>query len=118
VSFDIPPGKLFDALKAYLEQSGARGLVPLDIMVAQICTGDSATPAGPPRNCVRGAIQTAGVSGTLPPREALERLLSGTGVIYVQDQTGTFRFPQMKGTSVPGGRCMWNKSPRSICSGR
>lgn len=106
VSFNIPPGKLFDALKLYLEQSGARGLIPLDIMFAQICTGP---------NCVRGPIPTAGVSGNLPPREALERLLSGTGVTFLQDQTGTFHFPPLKGAAVPGGRCAWDKSPWKGC---
>lgn len=106
-SYNIPPGKLFDALKAYLEQSGARGWVPLDIMLADICSGQS---------CTKGPIPTAGVSGNLPPREALERLLAGTGVTYVQDQTGTFRFPSQKDAAVPGGRCVWQKSP-SACPG-
>jgi hypothetical protein len=107
VSFSIPPGKLFDALKAYLEQSGARGLVPLDIMMAQICTG--------PSKCTRGAIPTAGVSGTMPPLLALEQLLAGTGVTYLQDQAGTFHFPPSKATTAPGGRCNWDKSPWKGC---
>jgi secretin/TonB-like protein len=106
-SFNIPPGKLFDALKAYLEQSDARGLVPLDIMVAKICTSGS--------DCVRGPIPTAGVSGNLPPREALEQLLKGTGVTFVQDQSGTFHFPPLKEAAVPGGRCVWDKSPWKGC---
>lgn len=107
-SYAIPPGKLFDALKAYLEQSGARGWVPFDIMVAKICDSDG-------RNCRTGAIETAGVSGTLPPRDALERLLSGTGVAFVQDQTGTFRFPPSKDAPVPGARCLWEKQPANAC---
>lgn len=106
--FNIPPGKLFDGLKAYLEQSGARGLVPLDIMMANICTGGS--------NCARGAIPTAGAAGTMPPREALEKLLAGTGVTFVQDQSGTFHFPPAKDTVAPGGRCVWDKSPWKGCA--
>lgn len=108
VPFTIPPGKLFDALKAYLEQSGQRGLVPLDIMMAEICTG--------PSKCTRGAIPTAGVSGTLPPRAALEQLLAGTGVTFVQDQSGTFRFPSVKDATAPGGRCVAAKSPWKGCT--
>lgn len=108
VSFDIPPGKLFDALKTYLEQSGARGMVPLDIMVAQICASEGG-------KCSTGPIPTAGVTGTLPPREALDRLLAGTGVAYVQDQTGTFRFPSLKDVPASGGRCLWEKQPANAC---
>jgi hypothetical protein len=107
VSFNIPPGKLFDALKTFLEQSGSRGMVPLDLMAPRLCTGDPDCKAGPP--------STAGVSGTLPPSEALARLLDGTGVSYVQDQTGTFRFPPSKGAPVAGGRCLWAKSPANAC---
>lgn len=107
VSYNIPPGKLFEALKAYLEQSGARGMVPLDIMIANLCTGSK---------CVRGPIPTAGVSGTLPPREALEKLLAGTGVTFVQDQSGTFHFPPLKDTAAPGGRCEWKHSPWTGCA--
>lgn len=106
-NFNIPSGRLFDGLKAYLEQSGARGWVPLDLMMANICTDA--------RNCKLGAIPTAGVSGILPPREALERLLAGTGVSYVQDQTGTFRFPSQKDAPVPGGRCFWEKATPKAC---
>lgn len=101
VSFNIPPGDLFDALKAYLEQSGQRGLVPLDIMMANLCIGS---------NCVRGPIPTAGVSGTMPPRDALNRLLEGTGVTFMQDQAGTFRFPALKDAPGPGGRCVWKRA--------
>lgn len=108
-SFNIPPGKLFDALRAYLEQSGGRGLIPLDIMMANICTGQS---------CTRGAIPTAGVTGTLPPREALEQLLKGTGVTFLQDQTGTHYFPPLEKAPVAGGRCIWDKQPLNACPGQ
>jgi hypothetical protein len=108
VPFNIPPGKLFDALKSFLEQSGARGLVPLDLMAARICSGGDS-------GCTTGAIPTAGVSGTLPPREALERLLNGTGVTYMQDQAGTFRFPPADKAPGAGGRCLWKKAP--ACAG-
>lgn len=107
VSFNIPPGKLFDGLKAYLEQSGGRGLVPLDLMMGKICAGQS---------CQRGAIPTAGVSGNLPPREALERLLQGTGVTFLQDQTGTHYFPPLEKAPVAGGRCIWDKHPPNACA--
>lgn len=106
-SFSIPPGKLFDALKAYAEQSGARGMVPLDIMLANLCTGSK---------CVRGPIPTAGVTGSMPPREALEKLLAGTGVTFVQDQSGTLHFPPVKDTAAPGGRCLWKPSPYKGCA--
>lgn len=106
-SFNIPPGTLFDGLKAYFEQSGARGLVPLDILMANICTRGS--------NCAKGAIPTDGVTGTMSPREALDKLLAGTGVAYVQDQTGTLHFPPAKDAAAPGGRCLWDKSPWKGC---
>ncbi len=109
VPFNIPPGKLFDALKAYLEQSGGRGLVPLDLMMANICNG--------PSNCARGAIPTAGVSGNLPPRAALEQLLNGTGVTFLQDQTGTHYFPPLDKAPVAGGQCIWDKTPPNACPG-
>jgi hypothetical protein len=110
VAFNIPPGKLFDALKAYLEQSGGRGLVPLDLMIANICDG--------PSNCAKGAIPTAGVNGNLPPREALEQLLKGTGVTFLQDQTGTHYFPPLEKAPAPGGRCIWDKTPPNACPGQ
>jgi hypothetical protein len=110
VAFNIHPGALFDGLKAFLEQSGARGWVPLDIMVANICESGG-------RNCRTGAIETAGVTGTMPPREALDRLLSNTGVSFVQDQTGTLRFPASADAPVPGARCIWPKEPPNACPG-
>jgi hypothetical protein len=111
VPFNIPPGKLFDALKAYLQQSGGRGLLPLDLMVANICA-----PTG--RDCARGPIMTAGVSGTLPPRQALERLLAGTGVTFLQDQAGTYYFPPLDKAPAAGGRCLWEKTPPNACPGQ
>jgi hypothetical protein len=110
VSFNIPPGKLYDALQSYLEQSDGRGLVPLDLMMANICT---TTPKG--RDCVKGAILTQGVSGSLRPREALDQLLKDTGVTFLQDQTGTHYFPPLKDAPVAGSRCHWDKVPNNAC---
>jgi hypothetical protein len=108
VPFNIPPGKLFDALKAFLEQSGSRGHIPLDIMMANVCTAGTS-------KCTRGAIPTAGVTGTMLPREALQRLLEGTPVSYVQDQSGSLHFPAANDVAVAGGRCVWDKSPWKGC---
>lgn len=115
VSYNIPPGELFDALKAYLEQSGARGLIPINLMLAEVCTGPSKTAKERAANCTFGGIPTTGVSGTMPPREALERLLQGTSFTFMQDQTGTFLFAPSKVATVPGGRCVWKKSPWKGC---
>lgn len=95
-AFDIPPGPLFQALEAFLKQSGSRGWVPLDLMVS--------------------GTRTPGVSGTMPPSEAIGRLLAGTNVSYVQDQTGTLRFPVARDTPTAGARCIWNKAP-DACAG-
>ncbi len=59
-SFDIPPGDMDHALRAYMEQSGL-----------QVFVRDDA---------VRG-VSTKGVKGDLSPGDALSRLLSGTGLV-------------------------------------
>ena len=118
VQFDIPAGKLSDGLKRFLEQSGARGWVPLGLDVARICPSGAATAKNRGRDCPMGTLQTGGVSGTMAPREALERLLEGTGTTFVQDQTGTYRFPPLQEGAAAGGRCKWDKAPANGCPGQ
>lgn len=68
--FNLPADEAERALKLFSEQSGTEVLFPTEV--------------------VRG-VRTKPVTGTLAPREALERLISGTGLVVVQDErTGAF----------------------------
>lgn len=88
VSFTIPAGSLIDALTAFQDQAG----VP-------------PTGIGPQ---VMGR-QTAGVSGTMAPREALERLLIGTELTFLERDDGGFMIEPLANVRVPGGRCVLDK---------
>jgi hypothetical protein len=118
LQFDIPAGRLSDGLKAFLEQSGARGWIPLGLDVARICPSAAAREKNRGRDCPMGSLQTGGVTGMMTPREALERLLAGTGTTFMQDQTGTYRFPPLQEAQAPGGRCKWDKAPSNSCPGQ
>lgn len=81
--FDLPAGELSVALDAYIRQSGTQLIYqPSD---------------------VRGR-RSARVSGTLPPEEALDRLLAGSGLRVVRDSTGAVMIvrPQ-SGAAAPSG---------------
>ncbi len=66
--FDIEPGDLATALRAYVEQSGVQLIF---------------------RNDQVRAVTTRGVEGELEPEAALDQLLAGTGFTVVRDaQTG------------------------------
>ncbi len=93
VSFSIPAGALMDALGAFQDQAG---LPP--------------TGVGPQ---VMGR-QTAGVSGNMPPREALERLLNGTELTFLERDDGGFMIEPLANVRVPGGRCVFDKR-KQIC---
>lgn len=88
VTFNIAPGSLIDALMAFQDQAG---VPPTGVGVE-----------------VMGK-QTAGVSGNLPPREALERLLSGTGLTFLERDDGGFSIELLSSVRVPGGRCVLDK---------
>jgi hypothetical protein len=88
VPFNISPGTLLDALTAFQDQAGTP---PTGVGVA-----------------VMGK-QTAGVSGELPPREALERLLSGTGLTFLERDDGGFMIEPLANVRVPGGRCVLDR---------
>lgn len=60
-SFNIPPQPLAGALAAFGQQSGMQ--VSISAGVAQ-------------------GVQSGGVTGSMTPRQALERLLAGTGITY------------------------------------
>lgn len=60
-SFNIPPQPLATAINAFGRQSGLQVTAEADVV---------------------GNIQSPGVTGTLPPMEALSRLLAGTGVSW------------------------------------
>jgi len=72
VEFDIPAGTLADALDRFGEQSGLQVVYDYDSI---------------------GSRRTAALSGTMLPREALDRFLSGSGVAwsFVHDGTVVLR---------------------------
>jgi hypothetical protein len=45
----------------------------------------------------------------LTPPEALERLLSGTGLTFLQRDDGGFMIEPLANVRVPGGRCVMDK---------
>ncbi|PTX92519.1 TonB-dependent receptor [Opitutus sp. ER46] len=65
-NFNLPAGDAVRTLRQFTEQSGEQIVYPIDL--------------------VRG-IQTNAVSGERTAREALDAMLSGTGLAVVQDQT-------------------------------
>ena len=95
VSFNISPGTVADALAAFTKQSGAQvepyGVDPVVIDMRTVKLVSEG--------------QTAGVSGSLPPRTALERLLVGTGLTFLQDENGTYYIEPFDKVRVPGGKC-------------
>ncbi|HZF30962.1 MAG TPA: TonB-dependent receptor [Gammaproteobacteria bacterium] len=72
VEFDIPAGPLADSLDQFGEQSGLQVVYDLGVI------GEQRTPA---------------VEGAMPPREALDRFLDGTGLAwsFVNDGTVVLR---------------------------
>ncbi|WP_159915136.1 TonB-dependent siderophore receptor [Pantoea sp. 18069] len=80
LSFDLSAQPLLSALRAFGRQTQLQVLF------------DDALVEG---------RQAAAVSGSLSPRDALERLLSGTGLVAVSTQPGTFTLrPQASGSSA------------------
>jgi outer membrane receptor protein involved in Fe transport len=62
--FNIPAGEATDSVKQFSRLSGVEVLYPVEVL--------------------RG-VHTNAVSGSLPAREALQRLLAGTGLVVVED---------------------------------
>jgi uncharacterized protein YdbL (DUF1318 family) len=83
VSFNIPPSELAHAIKAFQDQSGAT----FPILRGEHIFGR----------------HTAGVTGTMPPREALGRLLQGTGLVFTQDERGRYYLAKPVSFDIPPG---------------
>lgn len=95
VTFNIPAGTVADALAAFKEQSGAE-VEPfgVDPVVIDMNTVKMVTEG-----------QSAGVSGSLSRRAALEQLLKNTGLTFLQDENGNFYIEPFSKVRVPGGKC-------------
>ena len=90
--FNIPAGKLDRSIEIYRQQGGTPAI---------FWPGTS--------------HRTTAVGGVLPPREALARLLAGTGLTFLEDQNGDFRIRRESDVRVPGGRCVVDPSPPFTC---
>jgi iron complex outermembrane receptor protein len=77
-SFSIPPQPLASALERFADQAGVSFAYR---------TGDIST------------LNSPGVSGTLPPREALQQILSGTGVTFTFAGASTVTLVKPAGSS-------------------
>ncbi|MGH6784508.1 MAG: STN domain-containing protein [Sphingomicrobium sp.] len=95
VTFDIPAGTVADALEAFKKQSGAQ-VEPfgVDPVVLDMTTVKMVTEG-----------KSAGVSGSHSRRAALDQLLKGTGLTFLQDENGTFYIEPFSKVRVPGGKC-------------
>lgn len=95
VPFNIPPGTVADALEAFKKQSGAQvepfGVDPVVLYMETV------------EMVMKG--QSAGVSGSLSRRAALEQLLKNTGLTFLEDENGTFYVEPFGKVRVPGGKC-------------
>ncbi|HWB50379.1 MAG TPA: TonB-dependent siderophore receptor [Stellaceae bacterium] len=77
-NFNIPPQSLTDGLTLFGRQSGWQVSVHSDL--------------------IRGA-NTRGVTGTMPPRQALDRLLAGTGFTYTISDGNTVTLQKLPTTA-------------------
>jgi len=91
-AIDIPPQPLSDALRSLADEREFQILYVADVV---------------------GNARTAGAQGELTPIEALDRLLTGTGLVFgvLDERTVTIKRPNAKaeaigraGTSIRGGR--------------
>lgn len=69
--FDIPAGELGPAIRAVVRKAGGSVSIPEQLLLGR---------------------RTPGVSGQLRPREALERLLTGTGLTIVYETPRSYAF--------------------------
>jgi hypothetical protein len=95
ISFNVPAGELAKALGAFKDQSGALAIRVVD---APVLGKDSKA-----------------VSGLLLPHHALERLLDGTDVTFLEDGYGIYFLHHPANVRVPGGRCKRDDNDRDIC---
>ena len=98
ISFNVPAGDLAAALGAFKTQSGALAIRVVDAPVL----GKS----------------SKGVSGILLPHQALERLLDGTNVTFLEDGYGIYFLHHPANVRMPGGRCNRDDDNRDICRER
>lgn len=102
VSFNIPPGDVFEVVVYFFTQSGARN-VDVNLTSAQ-------------QNAI-ASQKSPGVTAVLPPREALKRLLSGTGLTFLDDGAGGYYINRIEDVRVPGGRCVRDaKQAPGVCT--
>jgi hypothetical protein len=98
ISFNVPAGDLAKALGAFKDQSGALAIRVVDAPVL--------------------GKNSKGVSGILLPHQALERLLDGTNVTFLEDGYGIYYLQHPANVRVPGGRCKRDDDNRDNCRER
>lgn len=95
LEFNIPPGNLMGVLASDFPQQSGRRVLSMSKEVVE--------------------LQTAGVRGIMTRREALERLLAGTGMTFMVDELGGYAVEPLANVRVPGGPCVREKKMPFTC---